>query len=158
MNKEEQLFAPVRRIVTGHTPQGKSIISTNERIAPMFFSEKSKVGIYTTFVSTEIPSKIDQDIQFVQQTTQFPKFCQENGCVFRVFDYAPKSKSPFHRTNTIDYGTVIKGSLSLELDEGKTVLLQAGDTFVQRGTNHAWINESLTDWARVSFVIIREFD
>ena len=47
-----------------------------------------------------------------------------------------------HQTPTLDYVTVIKGSLVLELDDGETVGLNAGDTVVQRGTRHAWRNPS----------------
>ena len=45
-----------------------------------------------------------------------------------------------HQTPTIDYVTVVKGRLILELDDGETVELNAGDTVVQRGTRHAWRN------------------
>jgi mannose-6-phosphate isomerase-like protein (cupin superfamily) len=44
-----------------------------------------------------------------------------------------------HRTNTLDYVTVLSGRLTLVLDEGE-VELGPFDTVVQRGTNHAWIN------------------
>jgi mannose-6-phosphate isomerase-like protein (cupin superfamily) len=45
-----------------------------------------------------------------------------------------------HQTPTVDYVTVIKGSLVLELDDGKTVELHQGDTVVQQGARHAWRN------------------
>ncbi|TIO18230.1 MAG: cupin domain-containing protein, partial [Mesorhizobium sp.] len=34
----------------------------------------------------------------------------------------------------------VKGRLILELDDGRTVELNAGDTVVQQGTRHAWRN------------------
>src|SRR5215469_16825273 len=46
-----------------------------------------------------------------------------------------------HRTETIDYGIVLEGELTLILDVGAT-LVRAGDTVIQRGTNHAWANRS----------------
>jgi mannose-6-phosphate isomerase-like protein (cupin superfamily) len=45
-----------------------------------------------------------------------------------------------HTTPTVDYVTVIKGPVILELDDGKTVELNAGDTVVQQGARHAWRN------------------
>jgi mannose-6-phosphate isomerase-like protein (cupin superfamily) len=45
-----------------------------------------------------------------------------------------------HRTPTLDYVTVIKGKVVLELDDGKAVELHPGDTVVQQGTRHAWRN------------------
>jgi quercetin dioxygenase-like cupin family protein len=46
-----------------------------------------------------------------------------------------------HRTETIDYGIILSGELTLVLDDSE-VKLHAGDIVVQRGTNHAWSNRS----------------
>src|SRR5690606_42080753 len=46
-----------------------------------------------------------------------------------------------HRTETIDYGIVLEGEITLILDEGETVA-RAGDIVIQRGTNHGWANRS----------------
>lgn len=46
-----------------------------------------------------------------------------------------------HRTESVDYGIVIEGELTLVLDASE-VLLKAGCVVVQRGTNHAWANRS----------------
>ncbi|WP_052668440.1 cupin domain-containing protein [Nitriliruptor alkaliphilus] len=45
----------------------------------------------------------------------------------------------FHATDTVDVGTVVAGELHAVLEDGE-VLLRPGDTFVQRGTRHAWSN------------------
>jgi hypothetical protein len=45
-----------------------------------------------------------------------------------------------HRTNSIDIGLVLDGSLILELDDGAKTELNPGDWFVQNGTRHAWHN------------------
>ena len=47
-----------------------------------------------------------------------------------------------HRTDTVDYIVVLSGEVSLELDDGETVHLSAGDCVVQNGTRHAWRNTS----------------
>ena len=46
-----------------------------------------------------------------------------------------------HRTQSVDYGIVIEGEMTLILDEGEA-LLRPGSVVVQRGTNHAWANRS----------------
>ena len=45
-----------------------------------------------------------------------------------------------HRTATVDYVFVMKGSIELELDNGTRVPLAAGDIVIQNSTNHAWHN------------------
>ncbi len=46
-----------------------------------------------------------------------------------------------HRTQTVDYGIVLEGELTLVVDRGETTI-RAGDIVIQRGTNHAWENRS----------------
>jgi mannose-6-phosphate isomerase-like protein (cupin superfamily) len=45
------------------------------------------------------------------------------------------------KTRTLDFAMVIEGEITLVLDT-EEVHLKAGDTVVQRGTNHAWSNRS----------------
>ena len=55
-----------------------------------------------------------------------------------------KADSPhplMHRTETVDYGIVIEGELTLVLDDSE-VELKVGSVVIQRGTNHAWANRS----------------
>ena len=57
-----------------------------------------------------------------------------------------------HRTQTLDYGIVLEGELTLVLDRGESTV-RAGDIVIQRGTNHAWANRSDKN-CRVAFVLI----
>jgi mannose-6-phosphate isomerase-like protein (cupin superfamily) len=57
-----------------------------------------------------------------------------------------------HRTETIDYGIVLEGELTLIVDEGETVV-RAGDIVIQRGTNHGWANRSGRH-CRIAFILI----
>jgi len=57
-----------------------------------------------------------------------------------------------HRTETIDYGIVLEGEITLILDEGETVA-RAGDIVIQRGTNHGWANRSGRN-CRIAFILI----
>ena len=63
------------------------------------------------------------------------------------------SPHPFmHRTETIDYGVVLDGEITLVLDAGETAL-KAGDVVIQRGTSHAWANRSGRN-CRMAFILI----
>lgn len=66
-----------------------------------------------------------------------------------------KAGSPhplMHRTESVDYGVVIEGELTLVLDDSE-VLLRPGSVVVQRGTNHAWANRSGKP-CRMLFVLV----
>jgi mannose-6-phosphate isomerase-like protein (cupin superfamily) len=57
-----------------------------------------------------------------------------------------------HRTETIDYGIVLEGEMTLVLDTEETTI-KAGDIVIQRGTNHAWANRS-GKVCRMAFILI----
>jgi mannose-6-phosphate isomerase-like protein (cupin superfamily) len=47
-----------------------------------------------------------------------------------------------HTTDSVDYVYVASGDVWLEVDDGAEVELHAGDTVVQQGVRHAWRNRS----------------
>ena len=56
--------------------------------------------------------------------------------------YSASARHPYmQKTRTLDFCLVIEGEITLVLDT-EEVHLAAGDTVVQRGTNHAWSNRS----------------
>jgi uncharacterized cupin superfamily protein len=56
--------------------------------------------------------------------------------------YAARAPHPYmQKTRTLDFCLILEGEVTLVLDT-EEVALGAGDTVVQRGTNHAWSNRS----------------
>ncbi len=56
--------------------------------------------------------------------------------------YAKSAPHPYmQKTRTLDFCLILEGEATLVLDTGE-VHLKAGDTVIQRGTNHAWSNRS----------------
>ncbi|KAL7008746.1 hypothetical protein EMMF5_001492 [Cystobasidiomycetes sp. EMM_F5] len=77
----------------------------------------------------------------------------DHGAVFRTVDFPPNHGDKSHRTQSIDFAMVISGEIYMELEPGQEILLKTGDTLVQRGTIHKWINR--TDaYTRVLFVLL----
>jgi mannose-6-phosphate isomerase-like protein (cupin superfamily) len=58
-----------------------------------------------------------------------------------------------HTTDSVDYGIVLSGEVTLELDDGASVDLKPGDCIVQNGTRHAWRNKSSRE-CLMAFVLI----
>lgn len=58
-----------------------------------------------------------------------------------------------HTTPTVDYGIVLSGEITVELDDGVMTTLRPGDTIVQQGARHAWRN-LLPGPATVAFVLL----
>ena len=75
------------------------------------------------------------------------------GTVLRFVDFAPGYERMMHRTQSVDYGIVLEGTIESKLDSGEVTLMGRGDVMVQRATMHAWRNPSETEWARMIFCL-----
>ncbi len=75
----------------------------------------------------------------------------DQGTLFRYYDFPPGYRIGLHASDTIDYAVVLAGEIVLATETSETVL-RAGDVIVDRGTLHAWRNESDGD-CRVMFVL-----
>jgi quercetin dioxygenase-like cupin family protein len=57
-------------------------------------------------------------------------------------EYFEPDTPGMHTSDTVDFGYVLSGRIWLELDNGESRELRAGDSFIQNGTRHAWRNKS----------------
>lgn len=167
---------PIRRVVTGHNAEGKSIFVMDG--APPVSTTPGRAGVTVTelWKTGEMPvsNAGNAEATGLPVTLQPPK----NGTIFRIVEYQPDSIRAqgdrtahfsemgasgaldqsgarhfgFHKTDTIDYAIVLNGEIYAMMDEGER-LLKAGDVLVQRGTNHAWSNRT-DEPVRVAFVLI----
>jgi mannose-6-phosphate isomerase-like protein (cupin superfamily) len=71
--------------------------------------------------------------------------------------YSPKAPHPYmQKTRTLDFCLVLEGRITLVLDT-QEVDLEAGDTVIQRGANHAWSNRS-SEPCVIAFTLIDATD
>lgn len=73
--------------------------------------------------------------------TKDPAILASAASKFNTGDSMDSDNPGMHTTATIDYGIVLSGQITLELDEG-SVDLNVGDIVVQQATPHAWRNIS----------------
>lgn len=126
---------PPRRVVVGHDSEGRaSILSdtvlTNARV------RREGHASYVVWATEEVPADNASD---GDPATAPVGRSLSRGTVFRVVQYAPGVASDLHRTDSLDYAIVLSGSIELGLGT-ETVVLNAGDVLVQRGTAHDWVN------------------
>ncbi|THH11310.1 hypothetical protein EW145_g730 [Phellinidium pouzarii] len=142
--------APVRRVVTGHTPDGKAVVVDDSPVEPHAFDPSPSLFTDLFWTDTFPP---DNDVDFKDLAKEHSQdLISPNGSSFRVVEIPPGTGSPFHRTVSLDYGILIQGSITLLLDDDKRVVLKPGDVVVQRGTIHGWLNEG-NEWARMYFIM-----
>jgi mannose-6-phosphate isomerase-like protein (cupin superfamily) len=126
----------LRRVVTGHDKNGRAIVEIDEISTNAISRRPGQTGtvMWTTqALPTDNTAKEDAALAKVDTTI-------EGGTVFRVVRYDPGVAPRVHRTDSVDYAVVVSGEIDMELDDGVSVHLRAGDIVVQRGTVHNWVN------------------
>lgn len=152
----------VTTYLTGHDEKtGKAIIkSTREG---NWSQIATNLAFYVPYTTSEFPVSLNNDKDIIANdeliASQKLGLTITNGTVCRMVDMGPDSSHSLppprpHRTQSLDYGVVLEGSVELLLDSGEKVLMHRGDVAVQRGTLHAWTNPSKTKWARMLFVLV----
>lgn len=131
---------PVRRVVTGHAADGRSIFLFDSDVAATLTSPG--VTLAEIWSTSEAPaSNASSEDAARQRHSLLP---DPSGTLLRIFEVEPQDPDTdlgFHTTDTVDYIYVITGEIHA-LVEGGEVLLREGDVLVQRGTHHAWSNRS----------------
>jgi mannose-6-phosphate isomerase-like protein (cupin superfamily) len=152
----------VRRVVTGHTPDGKSTF-VMDGPAPNVMEMKSMPGLALTDLWETVgsPARNEGAADAAGRPVRLEP--PRGGTIVRIVEFPPdsawrnradareafdsiqaghapdKSSSDpmMHKTNTVDYIIVLRGEIHAIMDHGET-LLRTGDVLIQRGTNHSW--------------------
>ncbi|KIW10656.1 hypothetical protein PV08_11620 [Exophiala spinifera] len=153
-----------RRIVTGHDPAGRSVIESDMVLTPANPVDPAGAppegiipGFTNLFKTTGWPATNVQGDWYDAHGKKIG-LVDESGVFGRIVDFPPTSDQPddvniTHRTQSIDFGIVLKGTITMVLDDGSKTVLKEGDVCVQRGTDHAWSNTS-TENCRMFFVLV----
>ena len=152
----------VRRVLTGHDAEGKSMI-LSDGIAANVKEMASMPGLALTDLWETGGAPASNTGAADAATRPVRLEPPRNGTILRIVEFPPDShwrggadgREAFksigaghaqdkhsgdpmmHRTSTVDYIIVLKGEIHALMEKGET-LLRAGDILVQRGTNHSW--------------------
>jgi quercetin dioxygenase-like cupin family protein len=138
----------VRRVVTGHDENGRAIVSINEISKNIV---QGRPGAHAAVIWTSEGFPVHNDGSADTSGRKIGTTL-DNATVFRVVSFGPGVTPRNHRTDSIDYATVISGEIDMELD-GTSVRLKAGDVLVQRGTIHNWVNKGTAPCV-IAFVLV----
>jgi hypothetical protein len=173
---------PIRRVVTGHDQDGKSVF-VSDAAAPRMTAFEHVPGFVTSLLWETVPGAsvpASEGDPAASATSWAPPPGGTN-LMFITFppdavmmspDFDPAAagaeymqaipglaekfepENPgMHTTDSIDYGVLLDGEIHLELDDGATKKLAPLDVVIQNGTRHAWRNESDKP-ATVLFVLV----
>lgn len=170
----------IKVVVTGHDDEGQAIIvsdaSPRTYPAPKFFTT-----FYEIWHENQIPCTVKKQMRDEETELNHPpprngvrirmhdfepagdrineltyeeivEHFKESGSEDAVPSKENWKHAFMHRTESIDFGIMIEGELTLIMEEGERVL-RPGDVVVQVGTNHGWENRG-TSMARICFVLL----
>lgn len=169
---------PIRRIVTGHTPEGRSFFE-QDGASPAQKTVPDRPGYRVTNLWRTTPEASGRTPDTIAQHQGV--LPPTGGTVVRIIEWPAEPEDPvelrrlmdktfsqmypdaqrdvrpgehpgMHRTDTIDYAIVIEGEVVAIMEEGETVMRQ-GDVLIQRATNHAWANRSGKP-VKVAFILV----
>ena len=176
---QSESITGLRRVVTGRNREWKSTIVQNG-VSPRVVTTETLPGValvevWATEATPAMPVAPVDIITTMKSFVPGPggtrfRIVQFPGVSTRAFDqeafrreYLAKAPglaeameahdSGMHTTDSVDYGVVISGEITLELDDGATVSLKQGDCVVQNGTRHAWRNSTTTPCV-MAFVLV----
>jgi mannose-6-phosphate isomerase-like protein (cupin superfamily) len=182
LKTEAMTFPPIHRVVTAHNEHGEAVVSSDGPLPMVVAIQAIPGTTFHEVWSTHgTPARVDNGddptvgplslpppasgtrIRFVDIPADTPDFAAKGAqrmkeAFSQIGDEGAstvKADSPhplMHRTESVDYGVVIEGEMTLVLDKGE-VLLKPGSVVVQRGTNHAWANRSGKP-CRMLFVLV----
>ena len=140
-----------RRVVTGHDADGRSVV-LSDGPTPRSHGIPGAT-FHELWSTTETPASLAAAEEAEPTARALVTPPPPGGTVIRIVDLEPRSRSPMHRTRSLDYGIVLAGNVTLVLDDGSETRLGPGDVVVQRGTDHAWVNDT-DEPARMAFVLV----
>jgi mannose-6-phosphate isomerase-like protein (cupin superfamily) len=178
---------PIHRVVTGHDPDGKAVVASDGPLPTVVeLTAIPGTVFHEVWATAGAPASVDNGadpttgplklpppkrgtrIRFVDIPPDTAEYLAKGAARMKdAFEQIGDAKastvkagSPhplMHRTESVDYGVVIEGEMTLVLD-GSEVPLRPGSVVVQRGTSHAWANRSGRP-CRMLFVLVDgEFD
>lgn len=157
----------VRRVVTGQVEGGKSVFVSDEEVEPVTIAAAPGSAFHRLWGADDVV-QLPTDGTVPKHTDFFPP---AGGFRWLLFTVPPVGNTPpldldpaaaqqeieeklpglsghmepdnpgMHTTHTVDFEVVLSGEIWLELDDGAEVHLKPGDTVVQNGTRHRWVNK-----------------
>jgi quercetin dioxygenase-like cupin family protein len=132
----------MRRVIMGAQKGGVGSVLHDDE-APLIGRDQPPKELHMIWASTELSQVVD-DLASRLDHMDFDLAPGE--LRFVRIRFAPHESGVMHRTpRTIDYITVLEGGVTVELGDGSSVELHAGDMGVQICGFHRWRNDGEED-------------
>ncbi|KAM0194342.1 hypothetical protein ACHAPQ_008706 [Fusarium lateritium] len=138
---------PLRRIITGHNDKGLAIVKYDDKVSATI--EPHGAAVRSLWITDSSPA----DLSAPGDNANAEIGIINNGSIFRIVDFPPRGSGHIHRTISLDYVIVQKGTILLILDDGSKTQVNEGEVVVQQGTMHGWENAT-DEWVRLLVILL----
>lgn len=155
----------MKRVVTGFDSNGKSVFISQAEPDVTYENEGFRwTELWSSYPDDTLP--IDPPCGPRREAVNDSVFPSVGKSIFRIIEFSPYTFDPsklsrqeteqlnvslpglighveadnpgMHATDSVDYGVILSGKITLELDDGEVAELGPGDVWIQNGTRHAW--------------------
>jgi mannose-6-phosphate isomerase-like protein (cupin superfamily) len=157
----------VRRVVTAHDGDGRAVFVVDEQVAPVtvaLLQGSEFHQLWGSDVTCQFPDNgVRPDVRSYfppvggfrvgpftippDRGTGAPPDLDIEATLAELEETLPglaehlePAEPGMHTSASVDFGVVLSGQATLELDDGATVVLKPGDIYIQNGTRHRWSN------------------
>jgi hypothetical protein len=164
----------LRRVVTGHSADGKAVFASDEPVDPISLS--GAATLHPIWAADDAPTFPDDGslpatsdywppvggFRYLLMTIEPGNATQTGspldvGELDRLMPGLTEVMEPdepgMHTSDTVDLEIVVSGEITLELDDGVMKTMGPGDAIIQNGTRHRWHNLG-REPARVAVILI----
>lgn len=134
------MLPQMRRVVTTEDAAGRSVVLADGVSRNVVMLNGSRIERLWESPATPVPIPVRTDLGATAGNAYRPGFV---GSSLYVADLPPGSDLddiPLHKQESMDYIVVLAGEVDLVLDGERRVRLRSGDTLVQAGNKHSWVN------------------
>ncbi|CAK7207167.1 hypothetical protein SEUCBS139899_009975 [Sporothrix eucalyptigena] len=127
---------PAQRHITAvNTTTGKSVFAPQEEL---LYCNRGGYAVSWNYVTDSFPANLAEnkdldgflsdDVETNSNSVLYTgsRIVNSGGITFNTTNFAPGTETVMHRTLSLDFVTVVEGTMVLELDSGEKVILQAG--------------------------------
>ncbi|KAH8801780.1 hypothetical protein F5884DRAFT_685128 [Xylogone sp. PMI_703] len=154
------MAVPIRRVITGHDSKGTGYFASDDILtpydpntAPQFSAPGPDSGFGVIQIHRSRGFPVDNQRPLSEPHKTLVPLADTKGPSCRIIDLPPADAGWSHRTLSLDYAVVLRGTVGFIIEGGQEKVLKEHDVIVCRGNNHEWVNRG-KELARVFVVIV----
>lgn len=130
----------VRRVVTSYDAEGRTVVLQDGAAGNSFAMNGTRITRLWESAGLPVSLPLGPDLGATAGNAYREGF---SGTSFYLAELPGGTRAPtipLHSNATLDYMAILSGRIAFKLDADRELILKAGDTLIQGGNLHTWVN------------------